>query len=133
MSFIDDATKFTLEARGVKVLTNGVGSVIEAVSGAFGMLIEIFSFIRDLFKDQAAGEILLTATMAFYGYIFALITFVFLGYGFHLIYRKPKVDCAEGSYCARPSSGRTAKIGLWVATVLVIVALGFPKIAPYFL
>jgi|SRR5258708_22649265 mercuric ion transport protein len=65
--------------------------------------------------------------------IFAAVTFGFLGYGFYLIYRKPKAACADGSYCARPSSGRTAKIGLWVATVLVIVALGFPKIAPLFL
>lgn len=65
--------------------------------------------------------------------IFAAITFGFLSYGFYLVYRKPKVACAEGSYCAKPSSGRTAKIGLWVATVLVIVALGFPKLAPLFL
>ncbi len=65
--------------------------------------------------------------------IFAAVTFGFLGYGFYLIYRKPKAVCAEGSYCANPSSGRTAKIGLWVATVLVIVALGFPKLAPVFL
>ncbi|GAC1563963.1 MAG: hypothetical protein NVS2B5_29750 [Beijerinckiaceae bacterium] len=65
--------------------------------------------------------------------IFAAITFGFLGYGFYLIYRKPKSACAEDSYCAKPNSGRTAKIGLWVATVLVIVALGFPKLAPLFL
>lgn len=65
--------------------------------------------------------------------IFAAITFSFLGYGFYLVYRKPKVACAEGSYCAKPSSGRIAKIGLWTATVLVIVALGFPKLAPLFL
>src|SRR6266436_6451384 len=65
--------------------------------------------------------------------IFAAITFGFLGYGFHLVYRTPKVACADGSYCAKPSSGRTAKIGLWTATVLVIVAIGFPKLAPLFL
>lgn len=65
--------------------------------------------------------------------IFAVITFGLLGYGFYLVYRKPKVACAEGSYCAKPSSGRIAKIGLWTATVLVIVALGFPKLAPLFL
>lgn len=65
--------------------------------------------------------------------LFAVITFGFLGYGFYLVYRKPKVACAEGSYCAKPSSGRIAKIGLWTATVLVVVALGFPKIAPLFL
>jgi len=65
--------------------------------------------------------------------IFAAVTFGFLGYGFYLIYRKPKVACAEGSYCAKPSSGRTARIGLWTATVLVVIALGFPKLAPLFL
>ncbi len=68
-----------------------------------------------------------------YQHIFAAVTIGFLGYGFYLVYRKPKVACAEGSYCAKPSSGRIAKIGLWTATVLVIVALGFPKLAPLFL
>jgi mercuric ion transport protein len=65
--------------------------------------------------------------------LFAAVTFGFLGYGFYLVYRKPKVACAEDSYCAKPSSGRTAKIGLWTATVLVVIALGFPKLAPLFL
>jgi mercuric ion transport protein len=65
--------------------------------------------------------------------LFAATTFGFLGYGFYLVYRKPRVACADGSYCAKPSSGRTAKIGLWTATVLVVIALGFPKLAPLFL
>jgi mercuric ion transport protein len=65
--------------------------------------------------------------------IFAAVTVGFLGYGFYLVYRKPKVACVEGSYCAEPSSGRIAKFGLWTATLLVIVALGFPKLAPFFL
>lgn len=65
--------------------------------------------------------------------IFAVTTAGFLAYGFYLVYRKPRVACADGSYCARPSSGRIAKVGLWTATVLVIIALGFPKLAPLFL
>jgi mercuric ion transport protein len=65
--------------------------------------------------------------------IFAAAAMGFLGYGFYHLYRKPKVACAEDTYCARPSSGRTVKIGLWAAVVLVIVALGFPKLAPLFL
>jgi mercuric ion transport protein len=65
--------------------------------------------------------------------IFAAVTLGCLGYGFYLVYRKPKVACAEGSYCAEPSSGRMTKIGLWTATVLVIIALGFPKLAASFL
>jgi len=65
--------------------------------------------------------------------IFAAVTLGFLGYGFYLVYRKPKVACAQDCYCAKPSSGRTTKIGLWTAVVLVVIALGFPKLAPLFL
>jgi mercuric ion transport protein len=65
--------------------------------------------------------------------IFAAVAFGFLGGGFYLVYRKPKVACAEGTYCAKPSAGRIAKIGLWTASVLVVIALGFPKLAPLFL
>lgn len=65
--------------------------------------------------------------------IFAAVTVGFLACGFYLVYRKPKAACAEGSYCARPGSGRIAKIGLWTATVLVIIAISFPRLAPFFL
>jgi mercuric ion transport protein len=65
--------------------------------------------------------------------IFAAIAFGFLGCGFYLVYRKPRVACAEGSYCDTPTSKRTAKIGLWSAAILVVIALGFPKLAPLFL
>jgi mercuric ion transport protein len=65
--------------------------------------------------------------------IFAAIAFGFLGCGFYLVYRKPQVACVEGSYCAEPTSKRTAKIGLWSAAIVVIIALGFPKLAPLFL
>jgi mercuric ion transport protein len=65
--------------------------------------------------------------------IFAAIAFGFLGCGFYLVYRKPRFACAEGSYCAAPTSRRTAKIGLWSAAILIVIALGFPKLAPLFL
>src|SRR5215470_6101822 len=45
--------------------------------------------------------------------IFAAFAFGFLGYGFHLVYRRPRVVCAEGAYCADPGSKRIAKVGLW--------------------
>jgi mercuric ion transport protein len=65
--------------------------------------------------------------------IFAVVAFGCLGYGFHLVYRKPKLACAEGSYCAKPVARRLAKIGLWTALALVVIALGFPRLAPFFL
>ena len=65
--------------------------------------------------------------------VFAAIAAACLGYGFYLVYRKPKTACVEGSYCASPSSSRFAKIGLWTALVLVLIAVGFPRIAALFL
>jgi mercuric ion transport protein len=56
-----------------------------------------------------------------------------LGYGFYLVYRKPKAACAEGSACARPLPNHFVKLGLWTATVLAIAAFAFDYIAPVLL
>ena len=61
--------------------------------------------------------------------IFAAVALGFICYGGYLVYRRPKVACADHSYCASPASTRIAKVGLWSATLLVVVAL----IAPYLL
>lgn len=66
--------------------------------------------------------------------LFVALAVVCLGTGFYFVYRKPKAsECIEGSYCARPSSRSMTKIGLWAATVLVIIAVGFPYAARFFL
>jgi mercuric ion transport protein len=67
----------------------------------------------------------LTAFAPYKPYFIAM-TLAFLGVGFFMVYRKPKAAaCADGTYCARPSSDRTAKIGLWTASVLVFAAMTF--------
>lgn len=63
---------------------------------------------------------------------FAAGTIALLGYGYHLVYVRPKQDCSDGS-CARPLPSRVVKSSLWIATVLVITALAFDFIAPIFL
>ena len=68
--------------------------------------------------------------LAPYKPVFVAATLAFLGVGFFMVYRKPKVVCADGSYCARPASNRIAKIGLWAATVLMVVSMTFSYWAP---
>ena len=63
---------------------------------------------------------------------FAAGTIALLGYGYYLVYVRPKQACADGS-CARPLPNRVVKSSLWIATVLVIIALAFDFIAPLFL
>jgi len=57
---------------------------------------------------------------------FLIATFALLGVGFYLAYRKPNHACEPGFACARPQVNRFGRIGLWIATVLVIAFAAFP-------
>jgi mercuric ion transport protein len=61
--------------------------------------------------------------------IFIIITLGFLGYGYWMVYRKPKA-CAEGDACARPLPNTVVKTALWVATLLILLAIFWNSIAP---
>ena len=64
---------------------------------------------------------------------FIAATIACLGYGYWLVYRSPKVACAEGEACARPMPNRLVKLGLILATVLVVAAIAFNFLAPLLL
>lgn len=61
--------------------------------------------------------------------IFIVFTLGFLGYGYWMVYRKPKA-CVEGEACARPLPNRLVKSALWVSTSLILIALFWNWIAP---
>jgi mercuric ion transport protein len=63
---------------------------------------------------------------------FAAVALVFIGLGFRQVYFKAKPACVEGSYCARPESSLITKTALWLATVLVVLALTIGWWAPFF-
>lgn len=71
--------------------------------------------------------------LAPYQPIFAAITLGFLGYGYWLVYRKPKLACADGAACARPLPNLLVKGVLWLATAIVGIALAWPYIFPVIL
>src|SRR5215468_1280429 len=50
---------------------------------------------------------------------FIAATFVFLGYGYWLVYQSRTHACAEGEACARPLPNRIVRASLILATVLV--------------
>jgi len=64
--------------------------------------------------------------------IFAAASLGFIGYGAWRLGRKREIACADG-YCATPQSDRIAKIGLWTAATLVVLAVSFPYATRYFL
>jgi mercuric ion transport protein len=86
-----------------------------------------------LFSVGISGAWIANLTaLAPYKPYFAAGTLALLGYGYYLVYVKPKQACADGS-CARPLPSRFVKSSLWMATVLVVAALAFDYVAPLLL
>ncbi len=71
--------------------------------------------------------------LAPYKPLFVTGTAGLLGYGFYLVYWKPRRACADGAACARPIPNRFVQLSLWIATLLVIAAFAFDYIAPLLL
>ena len=74
--------------------------------------------------------------LAPYQPVFIAMTVAFLGYGFYLVYWKPKRASADGAVCARPVvPNKVVQGALWLATLVVILAISFPYwfplIVPY--
>ena len=56
---------------------------------------------------------------------------VALFFAYRRIWR-PTTDCAPGQVCALPSVNRNYKLLFWIVVALIVLALGFPLIAPRF-
>ena len=57
--------------------------------------------------------------------LFAAAALGFIGLGAWRLRRKAQIACADG-YCGTLRADRIARIGLWTAGVLVVVAVAFP-------
>lgn len=106
-----------------------VGGILAALGAASCCVVPFALFVAGV-SGAWIGD--LTALKPYQ--LFIGLAVACLGGGYYAVYRRPKAgDCVEGSYCARPSSRRTAKTGLFVATVLTVIAVGFPYAARLFL
>jgi mercuric ion transport protein len=68
-----------------------------------------------------------------YRLYFAAFAVACIAFGFYRLYRKSIASCADDSYCVRPASNRIAKIGLWTASVIVLIAIASPYLIAYLL
>lgn len=73
----------------------------------------------------------LTALEPYKPYV-ATATLGLIGFGFWHAYFKPKPECAEGAYCARPHSSLITKSALWIGFVMTVLALTIGWWAPLF-
>lgn len=60
------------------------------------------------------------------------ITLVFIGLAFRKLYLVPQV-CMPGSACANPMVLKRQRLIFWVVTLLMLLLLAVPTLAPYFI
>lgn len=103
-----------------------VGGILGAIAASSCCIVPLV-----LFSAGMGGAWLgnLSALTPYQPYFIAF-TAVMLGYGFYLVYWKPRRACANNAACRRPMPKRLVKSGLWLATVVVAAALAFPYVAP---
>ncbi|MGH9650256.1 MAG: mercuric transporter MerT family protein, partial [Terriglobales bacterium] len=54
------------------------------------------------------------------------VTFLLLGLGFYFAYGGRRQACEPGSACSVPAVSRSGRIGLWIATAVILVVAAFP-------
>jgi mercuric ion transport protein len=65
--------------------------------------------------------------------VFIGAALVFMGLAWHRIYRVPTAaECEPGTLCALPQTNRVYRVMFWTVSALVLLALGFPYLAPLF-
>lgn len=129
MTETQEAARVVREQKETRPALLAAGSVLGALTASSCCLMPLA-----LFGLGATGAWIGTlSSLMPYQPIFIVITAGFLVAGFWMVYRKPKADYAEGSYCVRPVSPRVVKSTLWSATVLVVAAAVFPYVAPLLL
>ena len=105
------------------------GGILGAIAASTCCIIPLVLFSLGI-SGAWIGQ--LTALSA-YQPIFIAITLGFLGYGYWLVYRKPKIACAEGEACAKPLPNIIVKTALWFATALILLAFAWPYLVPLIL
>jgi mercuric ion transport protein len=74
----------------------------------------------------------LTALYAYKWLTFSVAS-AFIAWGFWKVYRPLGGACRSDGACARPLNRRFMKGSLWLATIVVLVAVIFPYLTPYIL
>ncbi|WP_373088368.1 mercuric transporter MerT family protein [Sneathiella sp.] len=115
------------DSRKAKLIA--AGGILGAIAASTCCIIPLVLFSLGI-SGAWIGQ--LTALSA-YQPIFIVITLGFLGYGYWLVYRKPKIACAEGEACARPLPNIIVKTALWFATALILLAFAWPYLLPLIL
>ena len=103
------------------------GPTLFAAGSIFAAIIASFCCILPIVFALTGFSILGASALfdAWRPYLLGL-TFGLLGLGFYFAYRPRREQCAPGSACAIPTTTRSGRLMLWLATAAVVLFAAFP-------
>lgn len=114
------------ERAGAATIGGAVVAALAASSCCLGPLV--------LAALGIGGAGALAALGAYRPHILGLTAMLLAG-GFYLSYRSPRADAPKGDACGcpqpRPKAGRAGRIGLWIATAMVVLLAAAPNVLAY--
>ena len=74
-------------------------------------------------------------SLARYKPFFIVLSLVFIGTGFWIVYFKPQISIpkVQSTSCYRPFQEKTIKIMLWFSVIIILIVFLIPYIAPFLL
>ena len=74
-------------------------------------------------------------SLARYKPFFIVLSLVFVGTGFWMVYFKPNISIPkiQSTSCYRPFSEKTIKIMLWFSVIIILIVFLIPYAAPFLL
>lgn len=120
-----DSTAFPVARRGNRVAAGGVIGAVLASSCCIAPLVLLALGVSGAWIGN------LIALEPYKPY-FAGAAIIFIGLGLQQVYYTPRPACANGSSRARPQSSLVTRSALWLAAVLVALALTTGWWAPFF-
>ncbi len=99
------------------ILTGGVFAGLAASLCCIGPLLSL---------SLGLGSFAASAWFAQWRPVLLAVSFILLGLAWWLTYRRPKIDCADGT-CTRPP-GKAARISLWLGTLVALGSAIYPSL-----
>jgi mercuric ion transport protein len=107
----------------VALLTGGLAAILASTCCLGPLLLVMLGF-----SGAWIGKLRVMEPYSHYFIAAALVAMVF---AYRHIYR-PAQDCKPGEVCSIPEVRVSYKIIFWVVVALILVALGYPYLIPYF-
>ena len=107
------------------------GSLLGAIAASTCCVLPVILFALGISGAWISNLV----SLARYKPFFVVLSLVFIGTGFWMVYFKPQISTpkVQSNSCYRPFSEKTIKIMLWSSVIIILIVFLIPYIAPFLL